>query len=78
MMRSVSTQIAGEEVRTPDHRVVRAEEWIWERTPRRCESCGAPSTAGSGVCEYCGAEVRDESRWVLTTVREAAAATAAS
>jgi len=67
--RPVTTQIRGEVVTTPDTRVLRIEHWVWARTSKRCESCGAPNAPGLRTCEYCGAEVQDESRWVLTEVQ---------
>jgi hypothetical protein len=69
--RVVSTQIGGQIVTNPPRREMLRERWVWAQTPRRCETCGAPSQPGYGECEYCGAEVRDESRWVLVGVKRA-------
>lgn len=51
-----------------EKRILRLEKWFWGPHPRRCEVCGAPNKSESGNCEYCGASVADQQRWILRQV----------
>lgn len=51
-----------------EKRILRLEKWFWGPRPRRCEVCGAPNQSESGNCEYCGASVADQQRWILRQV----------
>lgn len=51
-----------------EKRVLRLERWFWGPNARRCEVCGAPNQTETGNCQYCGAAVADQQRWILREV----------